>query len=197
MNEYKQEFDYLQKNKEGNNGIENSIYNQSQENGIESAARKLLKGLISNSSNRNQNEHKFDVSIPFEWINKILENDDSMRINKNVGFSDVDIIILLFDLTLYKSDDLVNKSFELVYRLFSQKQQLFQTMLSIQVLEDEFLLKSYYKIKEIKIRLENNVENSEKWYGINSVNEQITANKTCQDLEKLISVIDILYKNII
>lgn len=188
MNEYKQEFEYLQKIKEGN-GIENSVYNQSQENGIESAARKLLKGLIA-TSNKNQEEFKLNLSAPFDWINKILENDDSMRIKKNEGFSDVDIIILLFDLTLYKSDDLVNKSFELVYRLFSQKQQLFQTMLSIQILEDEFLLKSYYKLKEIKIRLESNVENSEKWYGINSVNEQIMASKTCQDLEKLISVME-------
>jgi hypothetical protein len=189
LNEFKQEFNFMKtRNKE--NGFENSSLEHNSENAIESTARKIMKGLMRISSNALPENPQSNSLNPLEWINKIMNNDDSMRITNNDKVCDVDINILLLDLTGYKSDDLVNKSFELLYRLFSQKHKIFHTILNIQVLEDEFLLKSYHEIREIKARLEKNVENSEKWFTIESTQEQIFANKTTQEIKKLISVMN-------
>ena len=137
-----------------------------------------------------------DLSISYS--NKIIEDDDEKENpliwmekiyqQENINFRnlvDFDLVVILLDLILYKRTNLVNFSFELISKIFYQKQSLLKLINDVQILEDEEHIQSYKILKNINLELSNSSETTENWMGKEDNKSSEETIKTIQTLEKL------------
>ena len=196
MREFKKEFELLSKMPE------NPINEESHQifSSLLNNSKHFLKKKIGIQEEELQKSH-YDVfqylNNPINWAQKIT----NMKSIEIVESAPVDIMALLLDLTLYDNQLLVNKAFELLYKLNSQSRSIFEAIREIQLLETPELVKAFQEIKRLKENLQNLVDNSEIWYHekedskhndyITTLNKMIALlEMKVDEAEKIITIID-------
>lgn len=147
------------------------------------SAKRMLNQLTESLSINSKEDHVKKIENPINWIINIINRQGGIDIN---GGFPIDLALLLLDLTLYKSDSLINKAFEILNLIYAQADSIYSAAKNLQLLEDESMVQSYFKIKELKERIAKNIDNAENWYGLK---ENETFKITLNDINLLTKMI--------
>jgi hypothetical protein len=102
--------------------------------------------------------------VPEEWIEDILTNNSNQVFYINFSeTSNFDINCILLDLTLYKQHSLVNKAFQLLYKLFNQRQNIVYLLEKTLLIDTEQDIQAYNEFIEVARKLAQIFEKSEEW----------------------------------
>ena len=94
----------------------------------------------------------------------LIEICDKIIFEENSLFKqNLDIILLLMDLLLYKNEELVQNSFILIFKSFSKKSSLISYLNQIQLIENAEEVEIYEILLKIKEKLQFFSDSSEKW----------------------------------
>jgi len=135
---------------------------------------KLFKGADDDNDNSDY------IETALDWMRDILEN-DPLDLNK---LAPTNFVKILFDLSLYEHENLVNHSFELLYKAHSRRSRLREMLKDVQIMEDQDRKLAIKTIESEVKSLKELAETTENWYG----------NKDVESLEKTRECIQLLRK---
>ena len=163
MQEFRQEFEALSHLSEGVNNPNPEDSGNQTLSAILKSSKKFLKkmGLQETEELRRTNYDVFQYQEnPITWVQKVVKA-KSIEI---VDSAPVDIMAMLLDLTLYKNQQLVNKAFELLYKLNSQNSSVFHAVREVMLLETPALVSAFQDIQKLKDDMKKLVDSSEIWF---------------------------------
>lgn len=143
------------------------------------------------SSKRNGNEvaeadrDKFETSI-IERIDKMIEDLMNRQTKVNIDRS-TSFISKLLELLLHKNQSLKTSSMGLIQQLHSQNENLKDTILSVQIIDDNTLVKNYEEAKKASTVLNNIGDTIEKWY----------KDKDSEEMKELVVILNKVYNNLL
>ncbi|EAR94170.2 cation channel family protein (macronuclear) [Tetrahymena thermophila SB210] len=128
---------------------------------------------------------------PLDWINDRVQDTfftiDSLVQKKKGSKNPLDktINIYLIDLLLYENSDLVESAMQILQANFSKRYNLVEYLKEIQIIDDSHKISILQKAQENYYRLNNLVDDSEEWYGLNSERGQQNSQIMLEILDEL------------
>lgn len=199
MQEFRKEFEHMIQLTENSQNINSNMKNDENQIQMLSAFLKKSTGFLKKigiQEEENLKKNNIDVfqyiENPLSWVNSLLQR-KSIEI---VEAAPVNLTALLLDLTLYDHPELVNKAFELLYKLNSESRSVLEAVREIQLLENQDQVKAFVEIKVQKEKLQELADASEIWYELKDQSSINQHQNTVHILQELIKLLELKFDEI-